>query len=775
MKGKYFYFAFSALLGVLSSLIIAIPFILVAIVFFSLVFTYKKYSSPQLFLLIVFFLVFFLSAQHAKITSQTVIPSSTKVFYLEFTDETKIDGDLLQVMAKEKAYKEKLLIRYRIHTEAEKGVIKNKSFYGRVCKVSGELSKPSIAKNPNAFNYREYLANKKIYWIVETQKNPLQTCIPQKFTPIVFIKELRFFGIHYLETHFPPEISSLSAALIFGDRSLLSPEVLADYQKTGIVHLLAISGLHVSLLIGMVYYIGIRSGLTREFMTQILLFLLPIYAILTGGSPSVIRAVLMIFLVLITVKWKNKIKLLPIDAISIAFILYLLINPMVVYDVGFQLSFTVSFAIIVSAKIILKKYQNSLAKMLVTSIIAQLASLPLLLYHYFGVSLISIAANLLYIPLFSFVFLPGLYLLFFIQIIFQTTPSILLSFFIKTITLSNQLIHYLSDFSIALFVPGRPGILFLILYMAAILTVFFAWETPSYVKKKLHIVVLTGFLVSFQIVWNWLNPVGEVTMIDVGQGDSILIHLPSGKGNYLIDTGGTVSFTEENWRRREQPYEIGRDVVIPFLKGRGITKIDKLILTHGDMDHIGGTFAILKEMKIEQILMPSVKEPSNTELKIIHEAKKKGISVKKVSRGMTWRIKENLFYVLSPEKNFEGERNSGSITIFAKIGGLTWFFGGDLDKEGEERVIHHYPELTVDILKAGHHGSKTSSAEDFIQQIKPRVALISAGEKNRFGHPHKETLDILKKYHVFIYRTDQQGAITYHFYNGHGTFSTFLP
>ncbi|OIK16619.1 DNA internalization-related competence protein ComEC/Rec2 [Bacillus sp. MUM 116] len=775
MKGKYVYFAISAILGVLSSLIMFVPFFMTAVIFIFLIHTYKKYSSTHLLLLIGCFLLFFLSARNAKIDNQTIIPATTNIFYIEYLDETKIDGDLLQVVVKEKNYKEKLLLRYRFHSEAEKETIKKINFYGKVCKVSGELSKPSIAKNPNAFNYREYLTIKKIYWIVEVGSNPLQACIPQKKSPLIFIKQLRFLGIHYLDTHFPPKIASLSAALIFGDRSLIDPELLANYQKTGIVHLLAISGLHVSLLIGMVYYLGIRSGFTRQFMTRLLLFLLPIYAILTGGSPSVIRSVLMIFLILLTVTWKSKLKLLPIDSISLAIILYLLFNPMVIFDIGFQLSFTVSFAIIISAQIILKQYENSLAIMLATSIIAQFAALPLLLYHYFGASLISIAANMLYIPLFSFVFMPGLYVLFFIQIIFQATPAILITFFIKIITLSNQLIGYLSNFSIALIVPGRPGILFLIIYIAVILVVFLVWESPPYYKKILHIVLLTGFMMSFQTGWNWINPVGEVTMIDVGQGDSIFIHLPFGKGNYLIDTGGTVSFLQENWRKRKRPHEVGRDVVVPFLKGKGITKIDKLILTHGDMDHIGGTFSILKEIKVEQILMPSVKEPSETELEIIHEAKRKGISVIKVSKDMQWKNGEHLFYVLSPEKNFVGERNSGSVTIFAKIGGLTWFFGGDLDKEGEERVIRDYPKLTVDILKAGHHGSKTSSGEAFIQQIKPKVALISAGEKNRFGHPHKETMEILKKYHVLIYRTDHQGAITYHFYHGHGTFTTFLP
>ncbi len=171
----------------------------------------------------------------------------------------------------------------------------------------------------------------------------------------MLVKQLRFSGTNYLENTFPPEIASLSAALIFGDRSLLDPDLLSDYQKTGIVHLLAISGLHVSLLIGMVFYLGIRFGLTRELMTNFLLFLLPIYVVLTGASPSVIRAAMMIFLVLISFKWKRQLKLVPIDAISLALIIYLFFSPMIVFDAGFQLSFAVSFAIILSSTHLLSK------------------------------------------------------------------------------------------------------------------------------------------------------------------------------------------------------------------------------------------------------------------------------------------------------------------------------------------------------------------------------------------------------------------------------------
>jgi competence protein ComEC len=146
--------------------------------------------------------------------------------------------------------------------------------------------------------------------------------------------------------------------------------------------------------------------------------------------------------------------------------------------------------------------------------------------------------------------------------------------------------------------------------------------------------------------------------------------------------------------------------------------------------------------------------------------------VVKAAEGSQWKNGKSTFFVLSPEKNFQGERNSGSIAIMAYIGGLNWFFGGDLDKEGEERIIKKYPNLHIDVLKAGHHGSKTSTSEQFINQIKPAIALISVGEQNRYGHPHNEVLEQLKN--TTVYRTDEHGAITYRFFRESGTFSYVL-
>lgn len=772
MNSKCFYFAMAAILGVLTSFFFFLPILLCSIIYFYLLHTYKKYSKQQLFIVICLFITFFLTGQHTITHNKTKLHDSLTTFYLQYTENTKVDGDLLQVIAFDIKNKERLLIRYKIKTEAEKEALKGTNFYGRLCYVTGVLKEASIAKNPNAFNYQKYLAAKQIYKIVELENNPLNKCAEVKSTPLTIIKEIRFTGIKYLEKHFPAEIAALSAALIFGDRSMFDPEVLINYQKTGIVHLLAISGLHVSLLIGMVFYLGIRIGLTKQFMMNFLLVLLPIYAILTGASPSVIRAVLMLFIVLFVLRWKKQIKLSPIDAISLTLMIYVFFSPLIILDAGFQLSFSVSFAIILSVPGILPRYQETISSMVVISVIAQLAALPILLYHFFEISFISIAANLLYIPLFSFVFLPGLYILYLIQLILGDTPSFLINLFMKIITLANGLIEKLADLSFAQLVTGRPNLLLFIIYIVIIVFIFLIWESGFHQKRKLKVIFLAFALITFQNIWNWVNPFGEVTMIDVGQGDSILIHYPFGKGTYLIDTGGIIQFEEEEWKKSAKPSEVGRDVVVPFLKGKGITKLDKLILTHGDADHIGGALAVLKEIEVTQILMPSVAEPSKSELSIIQETKKRGIQIVMVADGSQWKNEMGLFYVLSPEENYQGERNSGSIAFMANIGGLNWFFGGDLDQAGEERIIKKYPNLQIDVLKAGHHGSKTSTSEQFINKIKPAISWISVGEHNRYGHPHSEVLEHLEN--TTVYRTDVHGAITYLFYQESGTFSSVL-
>ena len=665
MYGRYIYFAIAALLGVLCSLKSFLVFFFLTFLYLLLLSIYKRLAIPQISILLAFFLLFFVSSQLAVHHNRTKIPPSSSQFYLEYTEDPKIDGDKLQIIAKDITAGEKLLLRYKITTEKEKKLLETGSFYGCLCEVAGTLSKPPEATNENAFNYRSYLNDRQIFWILDSSGFPLKNCKRQGLTPLTFLKQWRYRGINDLRSHLPLETAALSAALIYGDKGLMSPDLLDNYQDIGISHLLAISGLHVTLLVTMIYYLGIRLGGTREFMTNLLLVALPGYAILTGASPSVIRSVLMLFLFMVILKWGRAINLLPIDALCIAFFVYLFVNPFVVFDAGFQLSFIVSAAVILSSTSILKRYQGSITQMLAVSITAQLAAFPILIYYFFEIPTISIFANLIFVPLYSFLFLPGVYILLLIRIFTGAVLQPFVDLFTSLVDLSIQLSQTLSGDIFPRFTPGRPGIFILFLYGASVLTMFILWEKKFPQKTKVLLIVSVLIIFQIQSCWNKLNPAGEVSVIDVGQGDSIYIHLSQARGDYLIDTGGTLPFQTETWQQRSSTFDPGREIVVPFLKGKGITEIDKLILTHGDLDHIGGTFALMEEINISQILLPSTKEPSESEKAIVKAARKKGIPIVYVSRGQQWGTKESHFTILSPEKNFVGERNRGSVTIFS--------------------------------------------------------------------------------------------------------------
>lgn len=776
MNGKYLYLAITCLLGILSFVQSPSIFFTIFLLYLSALYFVKQFPLEKLTVFFIIYLIFFIVSFSIINQHGTRISEKQRLFHVKYDSELTIDGDQFQALVTEETKGEKLLVRYKIRSEEEKEALKKKANSPLLCKSLGELKKPYSAHNPNGFEYDRYLERKHIFWIIKLSSSPFENCTPLKPSPLSILKENRLKGIRYLESNFPADTAAVAAALIFGDRGSFDADLLAAYQKIGIIHLLAISGLHVSLSIGMLYYLGIRLGMTKEKMLRLLLVFLPVYAVLTGGSPSVIRSVLMIFIMVAADRWKHKHRLQPIDTLSLAFIGFLLFSPNTIFDAGFQLSFSVSFALILSAPYIITRYPNNLHRLLATSYISQLSALPFLLYHFFEISLIGILVNLVFIPLYSFVFLPGVYVLFFMQLIFGSVPSPIMIIFTKIIRTSNVFALSAAQYPFVNFVVGRPSIVMATVLILLCLFVFVFWEKSKKTKMATLILLLPLFFLMVQKEVKKLDPTGEVTAIDVGQGDSILIKLPRNHGTYLIDTGGTAVFGgAEDWRKASSSFEVGKNIVVPFLKGRGISKIDKLILTHGDTDHTGGSYSVIKELKIKEILMPSIAEPNINEKKIEALAAKKGIPVYRASDGDVWGDGKSFFRVLSPTRGFKGEPNTGSIVILAKLGGLNWLFTGDFDVEGERRLLQKYPALKIDVLKVGHHGSKTSTSPELLKKYKPQIAIISVGANNRFGHPNTETLKNLQNNGISILRTDLQGAITYHFFEEKGTFSTFFP
>lgn len=775
MKGRWIYFTFAALIGILAAFINIFIFTAVFILLSIFLSKWKSFSPKQLLFIGLVFFVFLARSEAVEKANKTHIQANESNFYILFQEDIKIDGDLFTAIGKELVHQEKLIIRYKLKTEKEKEAISQNLKKEIACKVIGKLEEPQPSSNENAFNYKEYLNRNDMFWILKVETLNLSSCSPQKKSPLSFFRTLRQDGIIYVKDHFPKESAPLAIALLFGERDFIAEDILNSYQRLGIIHLLAISGLHVGMLGGMIFYFGIRLGVSREKMTTVLLVFFPCYALITGAAPSVIRAVFMMVLFLALKKWSHLFSILTVDLISIVFILYTFFSPLIIYDVGFQLSFSVSFSLILSAPILIKRMKNPISLLIATSFICQLAATPIMFYYFYEVSLISVFANAIFVPLFSLLILPAIFILFLLHLFFGAVINLFVYPLNAIIVWMDYTASSLALIPFAIITLGRPSFFVFFLYIFFLSLFFSLWERRRGKKWFIRILCLPITVFLFHASSNILSPYGEVTFLDVGQGDSILIKLPHGKGNYLIDTGGTLRFNTEEWKIRQKQYDVGKDVVVPYLKSKGITTIHKLILTHGDGDHIGGASEIIKQLNVKEIILPITDELSELEKDLLLAAKRRKIPFRFTKAGEAWKMDESVFQVLSPHDGMEAERNNGSIVLFANIGGLKWLFTGDLEEEGEEKLTSHYEKLKVDVLKVGHHGSKSSTSVQLLDKINPKLAVISVGKNNRYGHPNRDVMKNLHERNVKILRTDQHGAITYFFKGENGTFSIQLP
>lgn len=773
MKGIWIFAAIAGLLGVLAAFLDYFPFICLLTLF--LVILLRQKNRPLFLTLVILaaFSMFLFRSEIAISNNKTKLTAQQSVFHIVFDNEIKVDGDIFSAQGRERNTGETMIIRYKIPDEKEKKLFAEHLTIGLTCRVEGTLEVPASATNPNGFDYQNYLNNKSIFWILKIETFPLTECQPSAPSVLSFFRIIRSKGTAYIEKHFPEQLAPISSALIFGDRALLSEEIMDAYKKLGIVHLLAISGLHVSMLAGMIFYAGIRIGITREKMTALLLVLLPCYMLLSGAAPSVIRAVVTVMLVLIAQKLRLAIS--PLDAISTVFLLYIFVEPLIIFDVGFQLSFFITCTLILSSAVLLKKAASPLELSLVISFICQVASIPIMFSYFYTVSVVSVFANLLYVPLFSVVLLPVIVVLFLMRLLLGASVDFFLSFVNTFVYWLDWLALKSSELPFAVITLGKPPLLVLLLMILAVPFFFYLWEKGTGVRYFFQISLLLAAVLFLHYLANSLSPNGEVTILDVGQGDSIFIQLPYGKGNYLIDAGGTLEFSREDWQERNSKYDVGKDTVLPFLHSKGVSVLDKLIITHGDADHMQGAFALIDELKVKEVIMPIAAERGELEGELLEKVKSKKIKVTFTRAGDSWHQGDAFFQVISPPQGWTGGGNDGSVVIYAKIGGLFWLFTGDLEAEGEETLIQQYPKIMTDVLKVGHHGSKTSTTEALLAATEPKFAIISAGRNNRYNHPHAEVVERLEHYRVKIWRTDSNGAITYKFRNGQGTFHSVIP
>ena len=626
-------------------------------------------------------------------------------------EDYKIDGDKVSFILKNK---NKLKCTYYVSTEDELNNIKKWNL-GITLKVDGEVSSPSNNTIPNTFNYSKYLKSKNIFKTMNVQNYK------------VINKNLSF--IYKIKNKIIERISKYKSnnylsAFILGDKSYLKSETKSMYQDLGVSHIFAISGMHISLITTILFFM--LKKVKENIKYLIIISFLIIYVFLTGFQASVLRSVSFFVLSFI-----NKKYLLNIDKVNLFFLsitLLMFIFPNLVYDVGFLYSTTISFTLIRFSHLVKGNYIISL---IIISTISFLVSLPITINNNYEINIFSIVNNLFIVPYISLLLYPLSILTFFIY------PLDGLMLFFSNIV--EDISKYLINFQLV--VPKMPIIIIMIYYIC--LYIFFS----TYKKYYLLFAVLIIFINKNLYI---LDNNMYIYYLDVSQGDSTLIKYKNEA--ILIDTGGKVSFKTEKWKQKTKYYIT--DSTIVFLKSIGITKLNTLITTHGDYDHMGEASNLINNFKVDKVIF-NCGSYNDLESSLIKLLKVKNIDNYTCIKELSLKGHKLNFLNI---KEYDNE-NDNSNVIYFKYNNFKFLFMGDAGITKEKDIIEKYNLSNIDVLKVGHHGSDTSTSEYFINKINPKYSIISVGKNNRYGHPKESVLNTLKNSNV--YRTDKNGTVMF--------------
>ncbi len=681
-----------------------------------------------------------------QLTEPSPLPSS---FQLTWTNEYKINGQKLRGFAKTETG-EKLYVVYSFASEQEKNFYINTSITGFNYLVQGELVAPTPPAHAYAFSMQDYLVSKGANGIFEVTD---WSYVSTEKSIRSFLAKQRLQVKKHIEATFPQSLAAEAQALLIGLQDHVDDELQRAYQKLGITHLFAISGLHVALVSWLFYEGLLRVGVRKEIARVVLLIILPMYGILAGGAPSVWRAVSVVEFVLLMryVKWQ-----VPIDdALAISFIGFILLEPGVIFQVGFQLSYLATLGIVYSG-VLFKLSKGWLMQSFLITVVCQVLVYPLLLHHFYEVSISSFFANIVFVPLFSFVILPSNIVLLVITYISIPAANCVFHLYEPLRVLLTEAIVYLQTFPYQLWTPGKPAIWLVCLAFVSVLTGLYFLEERYYGK---FITVLIIPAMCIHIAPMLFNDT-KLTFLNVGQGDCTVIELPFRKAVYVVDAGGLLRFEQEAWKTSRSPYEVGKQVVVPFLKGKGIRTIDIFLVTHADADHVEGAEEVLKEIRMLEIHVTpgSMDKPVMRDLLV--EASQQKVPVKEKMQGTAWQMGESSFHYLWPrDTDYEG--NDDSIVLYMQQGTFRALLTGDLEEDGERELIKLYGSLLANmtLLKAGHHGSKTSSIESFVELLQPELTIFSAGLNNRYQHPHDMVVERFRKRQLMTRTTAIDGTI----------------
>ncbi|WP_245894411.1 DNA internalization-related competence protein ComEC/Rec2 [Planomicrobium soli] len=665
---------------------------------------------------------------------------------MKFHSDYTVDGDGLRGFA-EIENGPVVYATYRIKTAEEKEALET-LLYKSVLRVQGLFEAPPPPSHQFAFNMESYVKRNGASKILA-----LESIDGAKEEHNIFSKldSQREAIKRHIRKTFPESLVAEAEALLIGEREKMSLEEQRTYQILGITHLFAISGLHVGIVAGFLYMLLLRIRLRKESVMLFLLFALPMYAVVAGGAPSVWRSVGMVSAILLCRLLGLK---MPVaNVLLISFICFLLWDPYSLYMIGFQLSYGATFAIIYSFSFLAQ--QTSLLKtgFLITCI-SQLTLYPLLLFHFYELSLSAFLVNSVFVPLYTLGILPANFLLFGATLVFQPLADGAFAVYEPLRGFIGSGMDWLAALPYQMWTPGKPSAGVAVLLMVSVF-VFYSMAERGFKWRQLLIVLVPAMGLSFA---PYMDSGLRVTFLDVGQGDSALVELPHRKAVYLIDSGGLLRFEQKAFQERSRPYEVGRQVVAPYLKGRGISRIDAFVLSHADADHAEGAEEIFQLFRIDELHLSPGSESTALIKALLPFAKES--EVRFPGRGSSWQEGNVRFTYIAPaDAVYEG--NNDSLVLLMESGKFRVLFTGDLEASGEKELVEKYGAAlnNITVLKVGHHGSKTSSSELFLSTVMPVLSVFSSGRDNRYGHPSTEVVERFENLQLRTLNTAESGTV----------------
>ena len=737
----------------------SIPFILIILIINCIIIN-KKYLKVIIIIIMTIIIssteTIYLNNRYDNI-NENLNAKSIKLIGTICSQIEETDYKYIVTIKTEKRYKNVKMIIYFNKDKVEL----EKLTYGNEIVITGKYNEPDGRRNYKGFNYKEYLKTKEIYGIIECESE----------VQVVKTKNLNFIQLainnlsikikQNMDKILLKDTKDLAVGILLGVSSDIDSEVKQNFRDCNLSHMLAISGSHLTYLI-----LGLNLLLNKKILgirkcKVITIIIIIIFMLIVNMSSSIVRAgICTIISILGTLIYR---KSDSYTAIAISLLFSLIKNPFSLFNIGLQLSYLATLGIIIFYTMLskIKISEGKLKKYIIENIISTLSAniliLPITTYYFNTIPTNFLLSNLVAGPVLGISLIFELITVFisFISIKLAQIPGAVVNVCLILLTKITKIISKIPNITVV-----TPKIASVILIYIIILNVWL-YTNKKNIYKNLKISRLLCILIIIILIINFLNieRTMRIYFIDVGQGDSSLICTPTGK-NILIDGGGS---------RTPEKYDVGEKVLLPYLLDRRIKKLDYIIVSHFDADHAQGIETVIDKIKVKNIVVSRQASQSVEYDKIIKMCKEKKIKIIDAKRGEKIVIDKYAYFdILHPGDILldDGKGGLNANAIVAKLNYkmdnklFTVLFTGDIEYDAEQELVKEYGnKLKSDILKVAHHGSKTSSSQEFINLVKPEIALIGVGKDNTFGHPNDGVIEKLKKIKAKIYRPDLDGEI----------------